>query len=585
MVDQPSPNSTRIPISVPISLPKNFMNGESSAAHVYVFSNSTNETRKEKSTNDPYFENDTPGAVDLGVSGDVSAEDSIEVHPPSVTMVVDANDLYAVTEKQIPEISSNETSEVELMYEERQESKGHDNSTKHTNLIQNNLPVTDNFESSMDRKSSTESGFEDQGNLSNTDSLEKKRNLAKDESSMSDFNEYEANDAARDIMSLSCSSAVSSTASQLSSPSDLLSDMSVSTLLQQEMEPLIDEDSSTSCSFPNSLSESSSGDQTPDLIFERSWSDSGMSPEHFEEASRSLPSSKSIEKIVSAHKHSKEHNVVRASKSHENYLHNQDFQFVAIDIDDATYSLDQIPQNPTPTFKEDHDNAFPLISPQKLNHQELCGTVDQVNSQPLVSNVEDDGNQLEDKKNECSDSSENGFKCTEEESNKTEDVVDSTDQTLKQQTETILAKPCDTNNEESNVNNETHKKCYSDESCDTTDKLRDNCAISETCDTTDEVLRDNCAISKASVVSESEHAVGVAGDTETPLTTNSEASSDISDEADETADEAKEFGQDGFFYQPPVKHIDQPSAQRLAKRLYNLDGFQKSDVSRHLSKK
>lgn len=38
-----------------------------------------------------------------------------------------------------------------------------------------------------------------------------------------------------------------------------------------------------------------------------------------------------------------------------------------------------------------------------------------------------------------------------------------------------------------------------------------------------------------------------------------------------------------FHYSP--KAVDIPSAVRLAKRLYHLDGFKKSDVSRHLSKK
>lgn len=38
-----------------------------------------------------------------------------------------------------------------------------------------------------------------------------------------------------------------------------------------------------------------------------------------------------------------------------------------------------------------------------------------------------------------------------------------------------------------------------------------------------------------------------------------------------------------FHYSP--KAVDLPSAIRLAKRLYGLDGFKKSDVSRHLSKK
>lgn len=38
-----------------------------------------------------------------------------------------------------------------------------------------------------------------------------------------------------------------------------------------------------------------------------------------------------------------------------------------------------------------------------------------------------------------------------------------------------------------------------------------------------------------------------------------------------------------YHYSP--KGVDIPSAVRLAKRLYYLDGFKKSDVSRHLSKK
>ncbi|PVD39468.1 hypothetical protein C0Q70_02099 [Pomacea canaliculata] len=38
-------------------------------------------------------------------------------------------------------------------------------------------------------------------------------------------------------------------------------------------------------------------------------------------------------------------------------------------------------------------------------------------------------------------------------------------------------------------------------------------------------------------------------------------------------------------YHQPTKGVDQPSAARLAKRLFNLEGFRKSDVSRHLCKK
>ena len=38
-------------------------------------------------------------------------------------------------------------------------------------------------------------------------------------------------------------------------------------------------------------------------------------------------------------------------------------------------------------------------------------------------------------------------------------------------------------------------------------------------------------------------------------------------------------------YHQPVKEVDRPSAARLAKRLYNLEGFQRVDVARHLSKR
>ena len=41
----------------------------------------------------------------------------------------------------------------------------------------------------------------------------------------------------------------------------------------------------------------------------------------------------------------------------------------------------------------------------------------------------------------------------------------------------------------------------------------------------------------------------------------------------------------GSIYHQPLKDVDLPSAQRLAKRLYDLDGFKKQDISKHLSKK
>jgi PH and SEC7 domain-containing protein len=61
------------------------------------------------------------------------------------------------------------------------------------------------------------------------------------------------------------------------------------------------------------------------------------------------------------------------------------------------------------------------------------------------------------------------------------------------------------------------------------------------------------------------------------LTTQREASPPISDDGSDVD------SLHSFHYSP--KAVDIPSAVRLAKRLYTLDGFKKSDVSRHLSKK
>ena len=456
------------------------------------------------------------------------------------------------------------------------------------------------FESSMDRKSSAESGFEEQTNLSNTGSLEKKTKLAKDESSVSDLSGFES-DGAKDVMTLSYSSAVSSSGSPVSSPADFLSDMSMSTLLQQEVEPLIDEDSSTSvsCSFGNSLSDStcSSGNQTPDIILERSMSDSGMSPVHFEEISRSLPTSKSIEKVTSINRSNKEPNVVRASKSHENYLHNHDFQFVAIDIDDIAYSLDQIPQNPTPTLHEKFDKFDAM--PQEISNQD---TFDETDSKETIK----DNVSLSDENGTQSDVvSADKEKClahsvVETEETKSIDYENDFDQinVSEQLVECSknVPKPCDRTLDESNINTDHFDKCYSDNDelviCDNIDQ----CATLDSSETT---LNDNIGLSANFLEGTSKEKESLEpyefkpselseGNKEKEYhNTNESKTSALSEEIVETCDDylAKEFGPDGLFYQPPVKHIDQPSAQRLAKRLYNLDGFQKSDVARHLGKK
>lgn len=51
------------------------------------------------------------------------------------------------------------------------------------------------------------------------------------------------------------------------------------------------------------------------------------------------------------------------------------------------------------------------------------------------------------------------------------------------------------------------------------------------------------------------------------------------------SDEDISLDMDSIYRQPIKSSIDRPSANRLAKRLYHLDGFRKIDVARHLSKK
>ena len=468
--------------------------------------------------------------------------------------------------------------------------------------------LDNNFESSMDRKSSAESGFEEQTNLSNTGSLEKKTKLVKDESSVSDLSGFES-DGAKDIMTQSYSSAVSSTGSPVSSPADFFSDMSMSTLLQQEVEPLIDEDSSTSvsCSFGNSLSDStcSSGNQTPDIILERSMSDSGMSPVHFEEVSRSLPTSKSIEKVSSINRSSKEPNVVRASKSHENYLHNQDFQFIAIDIDDVAYSLDQIPQNPTPTLHESFEDKFGAISQESSNQDLLGKTDDETDSKELIKDEISQSVKNETQSDDISADLEKRLAHSVEESIETKAYDNESkfnqanvSEKLEEfsETEQTEPKPCDITLEESNIDTPNFDKCYTEKDDSAICDNLDQCAMVESSDTK---LNDNIGLSVNSIekiIKEKEpHETYEIKPSELSEEQNKNESYDtdksetsaLSDEIVETCDDylTKEFGPDGLFYQPPAKQIDQPSAQRLAKRLYNLDGFQKSDVARHLSKK
>ncbi|CAD5123811.1 DgyrCDS12121 [Dimorphilus gyrociliatus] len=68
--------------------------------------------------------------------------------------------------------------------------------------------------------------------------------------------------------------------------------------------------------------------------------------------------------------------------------------------------------------------------------------------------------------------------------------------------------------------------------------------------------------------------------------TSSEPHSNPPSPAERAESLASSDGSDAeSLYHQPIKEVDRPSAARLAKRLYSLDGFKKSDISRHLSKK
>jgi len=57
------------------------------------------------------------------------------------------------------------------------------------------------------------------------------------------------------------------------------------------------------------------------------------------------------------------------------------------------------------------------------------------------------------------------------------------------------------------------------------------------------------------------------------------------EERDDFVDDVAANHDDDLQGRACLKDADRPSAARLAKRLYYLDGFRKSDVSPHLSKK
>jgi hypothetical protein len=398
------------------------------------------------------------------------------------------------------------------------------------NITMDNISkaLQDDDEGSMNRKESAESGFEEQAIHSDTGTLEKNEKLPNDPISVSDLSEVDSDDLlGNGVMVGSYSSAVCDV-SAVSTPSDLRSDTSANTILVQEVEPLLKESSSSSSSTDISSTESFSGELTPDMVYERSLSDSGgMSPVYSRDVVKSLNASKSAEKII-LQKHLRqkvqECQGVRASKSQEHYI-GEEYSFVCIDIEDTAYSLDQIPQNADETPTADEPVKFDIKSPTKHSDMRVTDPNDDRIFMPafvkLEKSVSGNSEELSDESDSAKDLCSDQF----------ESVVESLEY------------------EESDGISETDAQELTQE----LESVSDPGAQSKIFYATDDNETDN---------------------------------SEEYDRFDDYDDDEPVINQvDDLFMLPPVKSVDQPSAQRLAKRLYNLDGFRKSDVSRHLSKK
>ncbi|WAQ95168.1 PSD-like protein, partial [Mya arenaria] len=359
-------------------------------------------------------------------------------------------------------------------------------SLTHENATMDNLSkaLQDELEDSlMNRKESAESGFEEQAVHSDTGTLEKREKLANDPTSVSDLSEVDSDDLLGNMVG-SQTSTKCSNVSSVSTPSDLRSDISANTVLQQEVEPLINDDSSSSSSIDLSSSESFSEEMSHEMIFERSLSDSG---------------------------------------------------------DDTAYSLDQIPTCETPTKDEykpflvdlTHTKDYSItVKHDKPKNAKAAKTSEQTGR---PSDIADERVFMP------------GFVKL------SDSVQGSHDDDTGDDVDSIVVN-------DSDVTPAQESQGVGIDSADI-----DSGALDSRLETPD----DNGDIDE---------------DDEFDESINSGNRSDFHG-SDNYYEEEPTFHTDDLFALPPVKSVDRPSAQRLAKRLFNLDGFRKMDVARHLCKK
>lgn len=377
------------------------------------------------------------------------------------------------------------------------------------------------------KQRSAESGFEDQ----DSGTLERDHeNVTTEPNSVSDLSEVGSEDLVDNNMSQSVYSGTS-TISSISTSSDMKSDISGQTVLHQNVGSEVSSNSgspSRIISPENGHSETNSlsGDipQSEDSVDSISENEKEDNTEEQKDSSK-LVTSKSAEKIA---KGKGAHATVRASKSQELQSEGQ-LTLVSIDIDDdIAYSLDQIPQ---------HGGANSTTSLDYLNgHNQQQQTSRSLDNSPEHARVEVKTNDRE---------FIPGFISINEPKMKKAKTKD---------------RQNDESEEDMNYSANGDEVCY---------------YKSAKSNTGQNLTESGYNSNKVSDLVSSNN-----GATASDVCDNNDKQSSNRDSLDPTQDlNLLEM------YQPPVRVIDEPSAYRLAKRLYNLDGFKKSDVARHLSKK
>ncbi|KAL5018185.1 hypothetical protein ScPMuIL_003907 [Solemya velum] len=421
---------------------------------------------------------------------------------------------------------------------------------------------------------SAESGFvEDQALMSDSGTMERKQSKTRDQSSVSDLSEVSSEEIIDMIESqisntsnlsgemvqsqLSALSSLSSDTSKsqvsaisnlsdISLSSDLKSDTSEQTIFRQDIEQ---SGPSTTVNAENYYNVSLYDDRetsslpwdinrNPDnytQVDSPCMSDTGEITFEDKESQRNpkkLATSKSSEKIVLGTTHNG-HPVVRPSKSHENYLQaGTDFALVNIDIEDnMTFSLDQIPQHA--------DSSSSSLEKMVEDSPQLSRSLQ--NSPERRSDRSADRVFMP------------GFISLEEPR-----IIRAKCKDIQQQ----KADTCENNSAETNIVSELSEQYR----CHELSVLDENNSPERGHNTTDSSHTFGATINLPSDRSAAlDMAVGRGSELPSQLF-------DIDYDADS-------------LYHQPNKTVDRPSAQRLAKRLYSLSGFRKSDVCRHLCKK